>query len=417
MEQIGTKIQNRTETASQSRSAATTVLLSLSHFFCHVAILTYPAILLLIKNRFHTNYEILGTVAGIYLFLFGAGSLPVGFIADKINKKHILRIYLAGMALFSFAAAISGNFYMFSGSIILMGLIGSIYHPVGLSMMSFVGTDKLKAFAIHGIAGTLGVAVSAAFAGILGYFFGYNFPYFILGAVFLILFVLSYILTIGGESAKGYLETENGKEGISLKAAFKGFFIDFFHLNLIIIFIVEFLNGFVFQGVFSFLPAYAGLELKNFLFFHNQAAAAGGFFVTFALIIGVIFQYNSTKITKNYKPHRAFSVLVLISGIFLLISGLTHNFILFASILAFSAFNFSINPISNLMISQNAHQKYRATAYGIFFFAGFGVGSIAAPIGGIIAQRLALHWIFVLYGLVLMTSFLISVAIKDGKFD
>ena len=417
MKETETKTEKRTENSSSLSSTATTLLLSLSHFFCHVAILTYPAILLLIKNKFHTNYETLGTVAGIYLFLFGAGSLPVGFIADKISKKYILRIYLGGMAFFSFAAAVSSNFYMFCVSIIFMGLVGSIYHPVGLSMMSFIGKDKLKAFAIHGIAGTLGVAVSAAFAGITGYFLGYNFPYFILGFVFLILFILSYILTIKDGPEKNYLENAKEEQERSFKAAFKGFLVDFFHLNLIIIFIVEFLNGFVFQGVFSFLPAYVGLELKNFLFFHNQAAAAGGFFVTIALIIGVIFQYNSTKITKNYKPHRAFSVLVLISGIFLLVSGLTHNFILFISILAFSAFNFSINPISNLMISQNAHQKYRATAYGVFFFAGFGIGSIAAPVGGIIAQRLALHWIFVLYGLVLTASFLISIAIKDGKFD
>ncbi len=427
MEKKGIKPQNPVKPETSSIAAATTALLSMSHFFCHVAILTYPAILLLIKNKFHANYETLGILAGIYLFLFGAGSLPVGFIADKVNKKKILRIYLAGMSLFSFTAYFSGNFYLFAASIVLMGFIGSIYHPVGLSMMSFTGTNKLRAFAIHGIAGTLGVAVSAAFAGILGFFFGYNFPYLVLGIVFLVLFVLSYILKIGGEPAKSYLESEQKKsketgnggvgKGASPQFYFKGFLNDFFHLNLVIIFIVEFLNGFVFQGVFSFLPAYAGLELKNFLFFHDQAAAAGGFFVTAALIIGVIFQYNSTRVTQHYKPHRAFSVLVLISGVFLLISGLTHNFILLLSILAFSAFNFSINPISNLMISKNAHQKYRATAYGIFFFAGFGVGSVAAPIGGIIAQTLALHWIFVMFGVALLISFFISLAIKNGKYD
>ncbi|MHB8232441.1 MAG: MFS transporter [bacterium] len=403
-------------------------LLSLSHFFCHVAILTYPAILILIKNKFHVNYETLGTVAGIYLFLFGAGSLPIGFIADKINKKHILRIYLLGMAVFSFMAAVSGNFYVFAVSVIFMGLIGSIYHPVGLSMMSFIGSDKLRAFAIHGIAGTLGVALSAGFAGMLGYFFGYNFPYLILGIIFLSLFAASYLLkldiyNIGKKDLKDKYSDANKYNGSvaagrkeKIKLAVNDFIKEFFHFNLMLIFIAEFLNGFVFQGVFSFLPAYVGTELKSYLFFHNQAAAAGGFFVTVALIVGVIFQYNSTKITKNYKPNRVFSFLVLISGIFLLISGFTHNILLFVSVLAFSAFNFSLNPISNLMISQNAHEKYRATAYGVFFFAGFGIGSVAAPIGGIIAQRFALHWIFVLYGLVMFLSFMISGLIKDGKY-
>ncbi len=403
-------------------SSQTTVLLSLSHFFCHVAILTYPAILLLIKNKFHSNYAALGLIAGIYLFFFGAGSLPVGFIADKISKKGLLRIYLAGMAIFSFAAALSGNFYIFAFSIILMGLTGSIYHPVGLSMMSFAASDKLRGFAIHGIAGTAGVAISAAFAGMLGYFFGYNFPYLVLGIIFLFLIILSYAINLEGGKTRGRPREENnapetaGTEGLS-EPLFKGFFKELFHANLIIIFLVEFLNGFVFQGVFSFLPAYTGLELKNFLFFNNQATAAGGFFVTLALIVGVIFQYNSIRVTRNYKPHHAFAFLVLISAIFLIIAGLSHNLVLFLSILAFSAFNFSINPLSNLMISQNAHEKYRATAYGVFFFFGFGIGSVAAPIGGMVAQEYSLHWIFVIYGLTLLFSFVLSLSIRRGRYE
>ncbi len=402
----------------EKKEKETVVLLSLSHFFCHVAILTYPAILILIKDKFHVDYETLGTIAGIYLFLFGAGSLPVGFIADKIKKKHILRVYLVGMAFFSFTAAASANFYVFSLSIILMGLIGSIYHPVGLSMMSFIGSDKLRAFAIHGIAGTLGVALSAGFAGILGYFLGYTFPYLILGIIFTSLFILSYIfkLQIDAGETGAAAEKNQAIEKPAPASAVKGFIKEFFHLNLVLIFIAEFLNGFVFQGVFSFLPAYVGTELKNYIFFHNQAAAAGGFFVTLALIVGVFFQYNSTRITKNYKSNRAFAFLVLASGIFLLISGFTHNILLFISVLAFSAFNFSINPISNLMISQNAREKYRATAYGVFFFSGFGIGSVAAPIGGVIAQQFALHWIFAMFGLVLLASFAVSSAIKEGKY-
>lgn len=402
----------------EKKEKETIALLSLSHFFCHVALLTYPAILILIKDKFHVNYVTLGTIAGIYLFLFGAGSLPIGFIADKINKKHILRIYLVGMAVFCFMAAISANFYFFAVSIMFIGLIGSIYHPVGLSIMSFVGSDKLRAFAIHGVAGTLGVALSAGFAGILGYFFGYSFPYFILGVIFLLILFLSYFLfkididinypTVKNKTVKG--------DGARVLNTVNAFIKEFFHFNLIIIFIAEFLNGFVFQGVFSFLPAYVGTELKNYLFFHNQAAAAGGFFVTIALLTGVFFQYNSVRITKHYKSNRVFTFLTFASGVFLLIAGFTDNIMLIVSILLFSAFNFSINPISNLMISDNAHKKYRATAYGVFFFAGFGIGSVAAPIGGMIAQRYALHWIFVFFGLVLLFSFFISNMIKEGRY-
>jgi MFS family permease len=376
------------------------------------------------------------------------------------------------MSLSAFLAALSGNFYIFAVFIILMGLIASIYHPVGLSIMSFVKTDKLRGFAIHGIAGTLGVALSAAFAGFLGYYYGYNAPYLVLGLIFLFIFVYSFFVKIESNKIENVNNRNNNLNNINrnntinninrnntinninsnnnrnnnsnnniniknkinsnsdnnyenysesknanLLTNIKSFFNDFFHRNIVFIFIVEFLNGFVFQGVFSFLPAYTGIELKNFLFFHNQTVAAGSFYVTIALLVGVLFQYSSTYITKRYKPNRVFSVLVLISGIFILISGLTGGLILFLSILLFSAFDFSINPISNLLISRNAKEYYRSTAYGIFFFAGFGLGSIAAPIGGFIASSFRLSDAFVFYGIIALISFVISIAITNYNVD
>lgn len=412
-------------------------LLSFSHFFCHVAILAFPAILILLKNKFHVSYVTLGIVAGTYLFLFGGGSLPIGFVADKVSKKFILRLYLIGMSIVSFLAALSGNFYMFSFFIILMGLIGSIYHPVGLSIMSYVGSDKLKGFAIHGVAGTMGVAVSAGFAGMLGYFYGYSAPYLVLGIIFLFIFIYSFFLKFDftsselNRSLKNFnksraqsdpnknIKEKNGVKDIKDNRRFSKlsvFIKDFFHKNLILILVAEFLNGFVFQGVFSFLPAYAGMELKNFLFFNDQPAAAGGFFVTIALLIGVVFQYSSTYITKRFRPQHAFSFLIAASGSFLIVASLSHNFMLFFSILFFAAFNFSLNPISNLMVTLNTSEYYRATAYGIFFFSGFGIGSIAAPIGGIIAHNYTLSDVFLFYGLVMMVSFILSNNIKSQAF-
>jgi MFS family permease len=37
----------------------------------------------------------------------------------------------------------------------------------------------------------------------------------------------------------------------------------------------------------------------------------------------------------------------------------------------------------------------RATAFGIYFFAAFGIGSMAASFAGFIAQNFGLSWVFV----------------------
>jgi MFS family permease len=48
----------------------------------------------------------------------------------------------------------------------------------------------------------------------------------------------------------------------------------------------------------------------------------------------------------------------------------------------------------NVLLAQRTTPEMRGTAYGIFFFAAFGLGSLSSSFSGYIAQRFGLPWVF-----------------------
>ena len=60
----------------------------------------------------------------------------------------------------------------------------------------------------------------------------------------------------------------------------------------------------------------------------------------------------------------------------------------------------------------------RGTAFGIFFFVAFGLGSFASTVSGFIAQEFGLKWVFSgIGGSVLLLIFLSSILLRIKKPD
>jgi MFS family permease len=86
----------------------------------------------------------------------------------------------------------------------------------------------------------------------------------------------------------------------------------------------------------------------------------------------------------------------------------TRDVFLIGVSLVFFFFNFALQPASNVLLAQRTSVQMRGTAFGVFFFAAFGLGSVASSFSGYIAQRFGLPWVFV--GLSFTTIILIAVA-------
>src|SRR5947207_12899736 len=112
---------------------------------------------------------------GVVAFvLFGLGSLPSGRLGDHWGRRKMMLVFYFGMGASMLLVATTQNAWQLALALTLMGAFSSIYHPVGIPML--VRGAKRPGFTIgvNGLAGNLGVALSAATTGFLVQFAGWR---------------------------------------------------------------------------------------------------------------------------------------------------------------------------------------------------------------------------------------------------
>jgi MFS family permease len=135
------------------------------HALVHAYMLVFPTIYKSLGSALKLEFAGVGFVGMASYMAFGFGSLPAGLLADKLGARLLLVVCLAGTTLASVLAFVVGSTAGVVMALMLLGLFASMYHPAGLSILSTTMKDTGRAMGIHGMAGTLGVAVAPLIAG------------------------------------------------------------------------------------------------------------------------------------------------------------------------------------------------------------------------------------------------------------
>ncbi len=377
---------------------------SSSHFMIHSYEFIFPAILVMIGHEFGIHYGLLGLLANVSYLFIGLGSLPAGFISDRLGSTKTLIIYLIGAALSSLLIAFSYNFYSLTTGLILLGAFLSIYHPAGLSLLSKHSKNIGTSFGIHGMAGNLGAALAPLLAGIAAASFGWRSSYLFFAIPGLILASLFPFLKIKEKSHHELpIVLKNNRKGESNK-------------TLLILSIVGIMFvGFCYRGATTFLPAHMGENVTGFFstwLSHSSGVAKGGVITTVVLLIGVLGQYTGGRLVGRIRMEILYGLLIAISVPFVILIGLSTNspMILFASIFAF--FHFGAQPVGNVLVSTFSFPQRRGFVFGLSFFLTFSFGSFAASFSGLVAEKFGLSYVFIALGAISMVPIIIALIIN-----
>ena len=135
-----------------------TWLASFSHFITHGYMTLLPGVLVVIAAEQSMSFMDIGIIANIGYFLYGLGSFPAGYLADKFGSKRLLTVGVVGMACSSILVGLSPSIITFGIAYAILGLFASIHHPAGLSLIARrVTTHKGKAMGLHGVLGNVGL--------------------------------------------------------------------------------------------------------------------------------------------------------------------------------------------------------------------------------------------------------------------
>ena len=364
-----------------------------SHSLVHMYEGVLPPLIPLLVGEFSTDYFHLGIVVTVFSYAFGLGSLPAGYLSDRVGPRRLITLYLFGAGFLSVCILPVGSLWTYG---ILMGLIGlfcSPFHPASNTLISHGIREKGRAFGINGIAGSLGIAIVPALSAWIGSAIVWKAPHVIFGLLGIGIGFFS--MTIPRWPArKGSVgvgkESEAGLSKIS-------------YLNLIVFFTSAAALGLTYKGIMTFLPTYMGQNVHLSLF-KLDTVAIGGTIATIALLSGAAGQYVAGRLVDRYKPERLYLGAVVFGTIFVFLMAKGLNIFLVVSAIFYSFFYFSTQPIQNYLLTQYLPEHRQGIGFGIHFFLTFGVGSTAAAVCGYLADHFGLQSVFYAMGLCFILS-------------
>lgn len=357
-------------------------LTSGSHALVHLFEGVLPPLIPLLMLEFGTDYFHLGLVVTVFSYAFGIGSLPAGYLADKIGPRRLITLFLFGAGILAMGVWSTNSLVNYG---LLMGGIGffcSTYHPASNTLISLGIREKGKAFGIHGIAGSLGVAAVPVLSAWIGSALGWRMPHVLYG-IFGIL-VGFYSLTIPRRPIiwePGDAPTGNGKSLI----------LSYF--NLIVFFLSAMALGLTYKGIMTFLPAYMG-ESIHIGGLQLGKVALGGTVATIALLSGALGQYVAGRGVDRFQAERLYLGAILLGTVFVFLMAVSENLILVLSAVMYAFFYFATQPIQNYLLSTYLPKNRHGLGYGIHFCITFGIGSTAAAVSGYLADHYGLRSVF-----------------------
>jgi MFS family permease len=146
--------------SARNRDGTVISVVSVAHFFSHLMQFGLPTLFPLLRAEFGVDYLQLGIVATCFFIASGLGQSVAGILVDRLGAPRLLVTGLVLLALGIGLIGLASSFWMLLPLAIVAGLGNSVFHPADLSILSHrVSEHRLgRAFACHGVAGSLGFA-------------------------------------------------------------------------------------------------------------------------------------------------------------------------------------------------------------------------------------------------------------------
>jgi len=385
-------------------------LTTTSHGLVHLYEGVLPPLLPLVMAEFGTDYVTMGIIVSVFSYAFGLGSLPAGILADKIGPRRLVSLYLFGAGIAGILVLPASSLLFYAIVMGLMGAFCSAYHPAANTLISLGIKEKGNAFGLHGIAGSIGIAVVPVLSAWLGIKLGWRAPHVLFGLMGIGVAFFSLTLpkhpTIQNGSALEKGRRTDPEQKVSI-------------LSLTFFFLSATALGLSYKGIMTFLPTYMGQNIQ-LSFLEMDVVSLGGVFTTLALVSGAFGQYVSGRLTDKYPVEKIYLGTVCMGTLFVFIMSFTTGLFLVLASICYAFFYFAVQPAQNYIISRYLPQHRQGLGYGTLFILTFGVGSTAAAVSGYLADLYGLQIVFYAMGFCLLASaglVLGLVVLQRGKSD
>jgi MFS family permease len=338
-----------------------------AHTFTHYSLLVLPTAVLAMAGpggAFGEAYgSILALATGMFV-LYGAFSLPQGWIAQRVGRPRLMTVFFLGTGLSMVATAFSGTPAMLVVTLGATGLFAAIYHPIGTAMLVDAAGDRPgRAIGINGVFGNIGVGLAPVVTAFLASQAGWRAAFIVPGVICAALGLWWMRLPAPEVAAKRAAATFPEIPGHVVRRA------------VVVLLLIAVVSGLVFNAFTLLLPKLIEERLGG----DPQLLPLVGLTAFAAMLCGAATQFTVGRLIDRTTLRRVFLPIsaLLVPG--LLAETWAQGWLVlpFAAIVA--AAIFGQVTVNETMTARYISPALRTRMYSVRFFVGFIGAAAAAP--------------------------------------
>ncbi len=353
----------------------TTRYVNVGHAFAHLLMLIFPTAVLAMEGTWGLDYARLLPLGFAGYLMFGIGSLPAGWLADRWQSGWMIALYYLGSGAACVLAGLAQGPWSLALGLTLIGTFASIYHPVALAWLVGAGDRPGRTLGINGVYGAIGTAGAALVAGALADLLSWRAAFLVPGVSCL---AVGAVFTVGvarGRHAMvraGYRRSRAPADGAEAR---RGLFM---MLGVILF------TGLIFQLAAIGMPKIFQARLGDTI---GTSAIAAGTLVSVVYAISALGQIAGGLLADRYDERTLYPISYALQIVVLAVAASTFNPLLVAVMALAVTIQTGTQPIENCLIARYTPETWRATVYGLKFVLALGLSSLGVPLIALIVGR------------------------------
>jgi MFS family permease len=299
----------------------------------------------------------------------------------------MIAVFFLGMGGASIATSLAQSPWQLAAGILLVGMMGAIYHPVGLAMVVQGRRRTGVPLAVNGVFGNLGVAAAPLCTLLLIGDFGWRAAFILPGAA-AVLTGIAYVVWLRIGHAHDRREAKAGRAPRAEPAHVPALTLDRTMLIKVfaIIFFTAAIGSFIFQSTTFALPKILDERLAGLA----TSGKAVGWWAFAVLACASLAQLVVGWLVDNHSVRAVFATIAGVQALlFFAMLNLTGGAALIVAV-AFMLVVFGQVPINDVLLGRIAHSEWRSRAYALRYVLSFAVMAATIPT----LSRLHEHWGF-----------------------
>ncbi len=355
------------------------LFLNIGHTYDHLFMLLFTAVTALaLTEEFGVPYGDLIKYGTPGFVAFGACALPAGWLADRWSRRGMMAVFFLGLGATCIAMGFAQTPLELGAGFLLLGVFGSIYHPVGIAMVVEGRRNTGMVLGINGVYGNLGVAVHALVAGLLIDLAGWRAAFVVPGAVAVLTGLLFVAFCRSDRKAAGGDAAAATKEDQPAPIA-RATLIRIFG----VIAVSTALGTMLYHTTTISLPKVFDERLAALA----STATEVGVYAAVVFAVASIAQIGVGWLIDRASLRTIFAVIAALQvPLYLLLRELSGAPLLAVSMLVM-LFVFGQIPINDALIARITTSAHRSRVYAVKFVLALGVAAAAAPMIGVLHNR------------------------------